>query len=160
MSLSLDPRQIRVAEGAVSDDFAALPAGILDAAGTRRLMGVVLYVYDGAVLDIRRDPTIFKPVSAVVLPLTTDTAIWTPAAGKRFRLMGFLLAFTVAATITIKDGAAGATIWTLIAQPINTNIPSPPALGNGIRSGAADRALTFNASAASNVSGIVFGTEE
>src|SRR5260221_5148899 len=50
---------------------------------------------------------IFKPIKAVAITAGTPVAVWTPAAGKRFRLLGFCVVPTVAASILFED-ATGA----------------------------------------------------
>src|SRR5258708_38051796 len=88
---------------------------------------------DGVTWDGARTPFVFKTVNAVVI--TAVATLWTPAAGKRFRLVGFPLAQgVVTGTGTLADGGAG----TFIIPPntIRPGIP-PPALGNRILSAAA-----------------------
>jgi len=48
--------------------------------------GVGIYAYDGVTLRRIRTPVIFKSVSTVA---SGNTTIWTPAAGKKFRLIKY-----------------------------------------------------------------------
>lgn len=115
-------------------------------------------VFNGATFDRRRTPFVFKPLSAVAI--ATETAIWTPTAGKKFRLMGGIFSVGVAAAnVLLKDNTAGTTIFVIPKSALDTPIAIPP-LGNGILSGAVDRPLTATGVATSTLSGVVFGTEE
>lgn len=113
-------------------------------------------VWTGAGWDRIRTATIFKPLSAV--GVAAEVAIWTPAAGMRFRLMGFLLAVSVAGNVTLRDGVAGGIVG-VVPGLAGAPVLSPP-MGNGLVSGAPNRALTATGPAASTLSGLVFGTEE
>lgn len=99
---------------------------------------------------------VFKPISSTAIG--TEATIWTPAGGKKFRLMGMDIAVSVAVDIVIRDNTAGTIIYqtpTLVA-----NEPYGVSLGNGKLSAAADNVLTFDASGAANVIGTIWGTEE
>ena len=114
--------------------------------------------YDGENWSSVRTPSVFKTLSAVVI--TSETAIWTPAAGKKFRLMGFCLTQGVlTGAVTIKDGTAGTTILIIPQTTIGVAFASPP-MGNGILSAAADNVLTATGATAETLTGFVFGTEE
>jgi len=74
-------------------------------------------VYNGKGIfwwEYQRTPKVFKAVAATA---AGNTALWTPAAGKKFRLMCYMVQVTEQAqqavggtlTITLFDGAAGAT---------------------------------------------------
>src|SRR5437773_708353 len=93
----------------------------------------VLFYGDGSAM---MSPNVFKQVNG--LTITTAQPIWTPAAGKRFRLMGYHLSITIAGgNIQLRDGAGGTVIATI---PIVLAVGGfPMQLGNGILSGAADR---------------------
>jgi hypothetical protein len=98
----------------------------------------------------------FKPVALGAA--TAETTIWTPTAGKKFRLMGFILTCGAASTLTFKDNTAGTTIFAARGttdQPI-----SVPNLGNGILSAAANNVLTVTRGTSCTLDGVVWGTEE
>jgi len=71
--------------------------------------GSPLYIFDGNTLQPQLTPNIFKAVEA-----NTDTlmAFWTPAAGKKFRILKYIIAITGGAfsgtpfllTVTLRDG--------------------------------------------------------
>ncbi len=114
--------------------------------------------YNGATWDRTRTPTVFKTVS--LSAGTTETTIWTPASGKKFRLMGFILTPGAATTLTFKDNTSGTTIFVTRGTTDTPIVIPAGALGNGIRSGAADRVLTVTRGTSATLDGVVFGTEE
>ncbi len=62
-----------------------------DALGTDRLIllvGNIPYLFDGADYKLERGVTTLKTVNVAALATNTASAIWTPAAGKKFRLRG------------------------------------------------------------------------
>src|SRR5690348_2833412 len=65
--------------------------------------------YNGATWDRLRAPNTFKTVALTAA--TTETTIWTPASGKKFRLMGFILTPGAATSLTFKDNTSGTTIF-------------------------------------------------
>ncbi len=107
--------------------------------------------------DGLRTPSKFKPQSAV--GIAAETTVWTPGAGKKFRLMGMTIACSVAGDVTFRDNTAGTIIAVLTCQA-GASISLSPAFGNGILSAAANNVLTAQGPAASTLSGTIFGTEE
>lgn len=86
----------------------------------------------------------------------TAVAVWTPATGKKFRLMKGQLSLSVAGQIILKDATtellrspklAAAGVWEFD-------------LGNGLPSAAVDQALNIDVSATGTVGGWVGGVEE
>jgi hypothetical protein len=131
----------------------------LDIFGNPRIAGVTSALWTGAAFALTRTPTIFKSFSAQLI--TSETTIWTPAAGKKFRLMGFVITQgIVAGNITLRDNTGGTTILVIpstpIGQPLNVGI----GMGNGILSAAANNVLTAQGTATETISGFLFGTEE
>ena len=128
-----------------------------------------------ATWERQRTPTVFKAVNGVTA--TGSTAVWTPAAGKRFRLMGF--------TITVSGNAARAAgsstiiglldVAAVIFQ-VNPFVPAAAATtmgadfvvtvlfpGNGYLSTAINQTLNVNLGGALTVGQVAvsaFGTEE
>lgn len=119
-------------------------------------------VFNGATWDRLRTPSIFKTVT-VAATAAGNTAVWTPTAGKKFRLMGFNitaqgLAATATAAITVSFQDAA------VAMPVAFDVDVPAVAGvvsgitqvsgglndygNGILSAAANNVLNFNISAA------------
>jgi hypothetical protein len=100
---------------------------------------------------------VFKSVAATVI--TSETTIWTPTSGKKFRFRGFALTQGVATgNITVKDGSGGSTILTIPATP--TGQPLVVDLGRGILSAAANNLLRMIGVSTETISGFVYGNEE
>lgn len=105
-------------------------------------------------------PTVFKTIAAVAVTAGTPVAAWTPASGKKFRLMGYALSLSVAGSVILDDGTA--TTDEFLRTPLmaaGVGQPSPN-LGYGYVSTAADNALHIDATASGSVTGFVFGVEE
>lgn len=129
----------------------------LDAANVARFQAVVTALFNGATYDRPRTPNVFKTFNLAAS--SAEQTIWTPAAGKKFRLMGLVLTInTLAATVTFRDNTAGTTIF-VTAGPA-ASIIQPSNLGNGILSATINNVLTIQASAVSALVGTVWGTEE
>lgn len=125
----------------------ALPSGAVPA-----------LVFNGGAYEIARTANVFKSQSAVVI--TSETTIWTPAAGKKFRIMGWCLTQGVATgAVTLKDNTAGTTILIIPANTIAVatcvNLP-----GNGFLSATAGNVLTATGASTETITGTFFGTEE
>ncbi len=114
-------------------------------------------LYNGATSDRQRTPATFKTFT-ISSALGAETAIWTPASGKKFRVMGWSIYSDTATAITLRDNTAGSVIYRTGASA-NAPIHSPP-FGNGILSTSANNVLTIQATTAATFSGTVFGTEE
>jgi uncharacterized protein affecting Mg2+/Co2+ transport len=124
---------------------------------------VVTWFFNGATYDRPRTPAIFKTVS-VAATVTGNTAVWTPAAGKKFRLMrfqvtaqGLAATATAAITISFQDSATPITIGSYdvdvpAVAGVVTGVMNISCgwidLGNGFLSAAANNVLNFNISAA------------
>lgn len=101
--------------------------------------------------------TTYKVLEAVVI--SVEATLWTPASGKKFRLMGGVLTVTgAAANVAFKDGNSGSTIFTLPNVLVATPIPFN--LGKGILSAAANNNLRALGAALMVLNGVVWGREE
>lgn len=116
-----------------------------------------LSAYNGGSMDMVRTPNVFKTIAAVAVTAATPLTIWTPTAGKKFRLMGFALSLSVAGSVILLDSAAEILRTPLMAAGVGQ--PSA-AFGNGILSALANNTLKIDVTASGSVSGYVFGTEE
>jgi hypothetical protein len=104
---------------------------------------------------------IFKPIKAVAVTAGTPVAVWTPASGKRFRLLGYLVGPSVASKILFEDATGGANEFLRIPLQSAANIPTGANLGRyGYLSSAPNNALFLDVSASATLDGYVFGTEE
>lgn len=113
-----------------------------------------------------RMSNIFKPFNAQAVTISsanTPTSIWTPASGKKFRLLGYWFSTTAAAGLVFHDLAVvGGGGLLPIPSPIaaaNGILASPP-LGLGFLSAAINNQLWVDATAATTLSGFCFGLEE
>ena len=99
-------------------------------------------------------------VSAAAAIGSGEVTLWTPASGKKFRLMGFLISQgVITGAVTLRDNTAGATI--LVIPPGTAGaVISGNGMGNGILSASANNVLTAQGVATETLSGYVFGTEE
>lgn len=113
--------------------------------------------FNGQVLQRIRSPGKFISVNG--LSIAGETTVWTPAVGRRFRLMGYQLSSTGAQNIVLKDNTAGVTILVIPGVTVGQLNFSPP-IGNGILSAAVNNVLTANAGGANALSGFFLGTEE
>jgi hypothetical protein len=88
----------------------------------------------------------------------TEATVHTTTAGKRFRLTGMAIALSASASITVRDGTAGSTIF--VVPLLAANTPLVLELGEGLHSTTAGNLLTFQSSAAANLSGTLFVRED
>lgn len=102
--------------------------------------------------------TVFIPLSAV--DVSAEVTIWTPASGKKFRLMGYVITQAVATgDVALKDDTGGTTILVIPANALGL-VQVSPGLGQGIPSAAANNVLTATGVSTELLSGYVFGREE
>lgn len=116
-------------------------------------------VFNGATWDRRRAATVFKDLPAVAIVAATPATVWTPAAGKRFRLMGGWLSSSVATTVVLKYAAANTTLFRTPVLVANTPWTLPD-LGQGAMPGAVNDALKCDVLANATVTAVLFGVEE
>jgi hypothetical protein len=123
------------------------------------------------VYEEQRTPSVFKHA---LITAAGSTALWTPTAGKKFRILGYVicpdagLAAAGVELITFLDNATAITIahqtYLPIAASIAHQVPMVIALpGNGYLSVAADNVLNVSlgtAVTAGAISVFVYGTEE
>lgn len=115
-------------------------------------------LFNGASWDRARTPNKFITLNAV--SIASETTIWTPAAGKKFRLMGYVLETgTVGGNVQLKDNTAGTLIHIVPFGAASTVIVSP-FMGNGQLSSAANNVLTATGAATQTLSGTLIGIEE
>lgn len=146
--------------GAESVTLAGLdaPAQTLDGAGTPTtyFIKALVQLWTGSEWDRQRTPNVFKTAVATA---AGNTAVWTPAAGKKFRLMGYQILVTENASlavagleeITLNDSGTalgmGQSLYvpnaaaTVLAGGFNSTAIQ---LGNGALSAAANNVLQVN----------------
>ena len=107
--------------------------------------------------NLSNPPLVFKNVAAVAVTAGTPVTVWTPASGKRFRLLGFMVSLSVAGSVIFKDATNEFIRTPLLAAGVG--LASPPMFG-GYPSALQNNVLAIDVSASGNVSGFVFGQEE
>lgn len=117
------------------------------------------FLFNGATWDRERTPVIFKSFASTAITAGTGATIWTPAAGKKFRLMGYSISSSVAGQLIFGDNAVGTVIARSAAVAAAGIANDGGSWRNGILSGAADRVLKLDGPTG-NVAGMVWGTEE
>ena len=148
----------------VVDTELPVAAALADASAnpTTPLIGANLMVFGGATWNRLRGANVFKPQNAVTANPAGGVTGWTPAFGKKFRVLGYHLISSVAENIILYDGTvAGAVIVTVIPSGAGGS-GIFVSLGNGYLSDTADKVLTIKTTTTTGgtVSGVVFGTEE
>lgn len=146
-----------------SDTALPTTTGILvDASGGAS--GLLVYgysmAYNGATWDRVRTPTVFKTFASTAITAGTGATIWTPAAGKKFRLMGWHISTSAAGQLIFGDNL----VATIIARSeavaaAGVSKAGAADIGNGILSSAANNVLKIDGPTG-NVAGMVWGTEE
>lgn len=122
-------------------------------------IGVDLLLFNGATWDRARTPAVFKDLSAVTID--TIVTVWMPAAGKKIRLMGGVISASAAVNVLFEDNAAGAGNFVFRTPKLLADTPFVFTLGgNGKLLSLADRVLKATGSAAANITGTLYGTEE
>lgn len=116
-------------------------------------------LFNGASWDRQRTPSVFKPILNVAVVAGTPAVVWTPAAGKKFRLMGLALSLSVAGFLSLDDGVSVLDLVRLPAMPAGQGI-DVETFGNGLLAALANNTLRVDVSANGNVNGMVWGTEE
>jgi hypothetical protein len=148
-----------VDSGAITADT-ELPAAAALADGaanpTSPLVGDCLLVWNGATWDRVRGITIYKDENGVTI--TTITTVWTPASGKKFRLMGGCISVSAACSVLFEDNAAAA--YVMRTPKLLADTPYNFDLGQGKLSAAANNVLKATSSAAAVLTGVLYGTEE
>lgn len=121
-------------------------------------LAIFPYGFNGASWDKIRIGKISKDVSAVTV--TTITTLWTPASGKKFRLMGGTISCSTGVSILFEDNAGGATIFRTPKLLVDTPYTFEVNGGQGFLSALADNVLKATSSAAGIITGTIWGTEE
>lgn len=116
-------------------------------------------LYNGQTVQAARSPG--KIINLTAVGIATEQTIWTPAAGKKFRILGYnLTSGTVGGNVTLKDNTAGTTCLVIPFGAATANNQTPPNFGNGYLSAVAGNVLTATGSATQTLSGYIYGCEE
>ena len=111
-------------------------------------------------LKLAFTPGTFKMIDAVAITAGTPATVWTPASGKKVRLLGWFLSSTAGAALEFQDSAAAGTVIAQTPLLAAAGTHDAPILGEGVTLAAADNTLELDVTANSTVSGMVFGVEE
>jgi hypothetical protein len=76
-----------------------------DAKGINTLLGTAVHVYNGTSLDVTRSVNTLKTGQSTALASGSALALWTPTAGKKFRLRTLRGRASVAGRYEVRDGA-------------------------------------------------------
>lgn len=120
----------------------------------------VQWAYNGAAFDKVRVGKVYKYIEFLNLANATATTVWTPASGKKFRLMGVSISVSgTNAAVHLRDGAGGTVFHTARASGTDTK---DFYFGNGYLSTAANNVLEiYNLTGSTiNVHVTAWGTEE
>lgn len=102
---------------------------------------------------------IVKNIAAQAVTAGTAVAVWTPATGSRYVLLGYALSLSVAGEVLFKEQTSGSeflrTPALLASTPFADHFPD-----RALTAGAINHALAIDASASGTVNGYVYGYEE
>jgi len=100
-------------------------------------------------------PDTFKTLKGAAIG--SIATVWTPASGKKVRLMGGSISVSAAVSVLFEDNGAGTDVFqtpVLLADtPYNFD------LGNGVLLSAVDNVLKATSSGAANITGTLYGIE-
>jgi hypothetical protein len=111
-------------------------------------------------LKLAFTPATFKMVDAVAIVAGTPAVVWTPAAGKKVRLLGWFLSSSAAAALEFQDSGAAGTVIAQTPLLAAAGVHNAESIGEGKVLTAADNTLKLDVTANATVSGMVFGVEE
>lgn len=117
-----------------------------------------LFNYATGQWEPRLVPTKWKPQTNVAVAAATDTTLWTPAAGTRFRVMGFHLTGSVNSPCSFRDNTTGTVFYRFDLAGI-PGVPEP-IIVNGYLSTAVNNVLVINCTNALTLNGTVWGVEQ
>lgn len=118
--------------------------------------------YNGTAWDRWRKESIQKSLYSAGLANTAAAVIWTPAAGKKARLMKCVVSVSVTGRYTIDDWSSGAGTGNTMNLLLTANSPVVIDFGQGWLASAADQKIRISNSSgsSSDVAVTVLGTEE
>jgi hypothetical protein len=102
-----------------------------------------------------------KFVDLNAISIGSIATVWTPATGKRIRLLGGLISVSAQANVLFEDNSAGGSNYVCRVPTMPANTPIPFDLGGaGVLLSAADHVLKATASAPAAITGTLYGIEE
>ena len=103
-------------------------------------------------------PDTFKDQATVAIG--TIATVWTPASGKKIRIMGGSISVSAAVNVLFEDNSAGAANFVWRTPKLLADTPYFFDLGNGKLLSAVNNVLKATSSAAANLTGTLYGKEE
>lgn len=102
----------------------------------------------------RRIATNIVNIKAQAITAGTGVSVFTPTAGKKYRILGYHLSSSVAGSILFEDGT-GVVGSEILRTPLllAATGQGSPDMGNGVLSATANNALFIDVTASGNVSG-------
>lgn len=114
---------------------------------------------DGSIPFDLRVPSTFKKV--VVASIGTIKTVWTPATGKKIRLLGGSFSVSVATSVLFEDHTAAAGNFVYQTPKLLQDTPYPMDLGpKGVLLSAEDHVLKATAADDCTITGTLWGVEE
>ena len=111
-------------------------------------------------LKLAFNPDAFKIIDAVAITAGTPATVWTPASGKKVRLLGWVLSSSAAAALEFQDSGSAGTVRLQTPLLAAAGVHNSPPFGEGYVLAAVDNTLDLDVTANATVSGMVFGVEE
>jgi hypothetical protein len=156
---------VGVAKVAIARSSDGLEAGFTTTSGTFSPVNAVVvaaqeFLYTGTISEGVRSVAVTKTAQASAVANGADVTVWTPAAGKRWRLRVVNAAASVAGRYELRDGASTLICsFRLVANTWISVLALPP---NGLLSAAANNVLLLrNASgSAADIDVFAAGNEE
>jgi hypothetical protein len=111
-------------------------------------------------LKLAFTPDTFKVIDAVAIASGTPATVWTPASGKKVRLLGWFLSSSAGAALELQDSGSAGTVIAQTPLLAAAGTHDAPNLGAGVLLAAADNTLDLDVTANATVPGMVFGVEE
>jgi hypothetical protein len=133
---------------------------LLSEAGSLVYLDTFLYAFNGLSYERLRTITTLKTSQATALASGSDLTVWTPAAGKKFRLRGLRVRASVAGRYEARD--ASGTVIAYFYLAANQLVEVLHMEANGYLSAAANNALLIRnqSGSAADLDAIATGNEE
>lgn len=103
-------------------------------------------------------PDTFKDVNGAII--NTISTVWTPATGKRIRVMGGCISVSAACNVLFEDNVAGSNHFIFRTPKLLADTPYNFDLGNGVLLSAINNVVKATGSASATLTGTLYGKEE
>jgi hypothetical protein len=140
--------------------IALLVAATGDAAASAAVPAAAGLFYNGSTWDRARTPNVFKRLASTAVTAGTPATIWTPSAGKKFRLLVIFLSNSAASQFIFLDNATEILRGTSLGAGAQMSVGTNQLGYTGLLSASADNPLKVDVTTSGNIAGFVAGTEE